>query len=149
MSSLGLTIVQGLLADQVRFLVDHDQEVEGLAVIADFQGKPLDHEDVLAEYKEIRDAVLLDVSGVLLLSHTRLTLQRAVGNRSYLALWRRYRGRVLIAMSSQAFAQLVSDSCLSWRPQSLVTDMSRTASMSSRITLVSATLSSTRQASCC
>lgn len=45
-----------------RFLVDHDMEVEGLAVIADFQGKPLDHEDVQLEYKEIRDAVLLDVS---------------------------------------------------------------------------------------
>jgi hypothetical protein len=43
-------------------LVDHDREVEGLAVIADFQGKPLDHEDVQLEYKEIRDAVLLDVS---------------------------------------------------------------------------------------
>jgi hypothetical protein len=45
-----------------RFLVDTDREVEGLRVIADFQGKPLDHEDVLLEYKEIRDAVLLDVS---------------------------------------------------------------------------------------
>jgi hypothetical protein len=44
------------------FLVDTDREVEGLRVIADFQGKPLDHEDVLLEYKEIRDAVLLDVS---------------------------------------------------------------------------------------
>jgi hypothetical protein len=48
-----------------RFLVDTDREVEGLRVIADFQGKPLDHEDVLLEYKEIRDAVLLDVSLVL------------------------------------------------------------------------------------
>ena len=45
-----------------RFLVDTDQEVEGLAVIADFQGKALDDEKVLAEYKEIRDAVLADVS---------------------------------------------------------------------------------------
>jgi len=34
-------------------------------------------------------------------------VQRAVGDRSYLALWRRYKSRVLIAMSSQAFAQLV------------------------------------------
>lgn len=50
------------MTDMTRFLVDHDREVEGLAVIADFQGKPLDHEDVLLEYKEIRDAVLLDVS---------------------------------------------------------------------------------------
>lgn len=52
----------GIMTNLNRFLVDHDREVEGLAVIADFQGKPLDDEDVLAEYKEIRDAVLLDVS---------------------------------------------------------------------------------------
>lgn len=46
-----------------RYLVDTDQEVEGLAVIADFQGAALDDEKVLEEYKEIRDAVLADVSG--------------------------------------------------------------------------------------
>ncbi|WVN89794.1 uncharacterized protein L203_105024 [Cryptococcus depauperatus CBS 7841] len=74
-----------------RYLVDTDQEIEGLAVIADFQGKPLDDPAVQAEFKEIRDAVLED---------------RAVGDRSYKALWRRYKGRVLIAMSSQLFAQL-------------------------------------------
>ncbi len=45
--------------------MDTDQEVEGLAVIADFQGKPLDDEKVLAEYKEIRDAVLADVRDIL------------------------------------------------------------------------------------
>jgi hypothetical protein len=45
-----------------RYLVDTDQEVEGLAVIADFQGKALDDEKVLLEYKEIRDAVVADVS---------------------------------------------------------------------------------------
>lgn len=38
--------------------------MEGLSVIADFQGKALDHEEVVLEYKEIRDAVLADVSGV-------------------------------------------------------------------------------------
>lgn len=30
-------------------------------MIADFQGRELDDEKVIAEYKEIRDAVLLDV----------------------------------------------------------------------------------------
>ena len=45
-----------------RFLVDTDQEVEGLGVIADFQGRAMDHEKVIEEYKEIRDAVLADVS---------------------------------------------------------------------------------------
>ncbi|WVW80564.1 hypothetical protein I302_102550 [Kwoniella bestiolae CBS 10118] len=74
-----------------RYLIDTDQDVEGLAVIADFQGKELDAHSVQEEYKEIRDAVLLD---------------RATGDRSYKALWRRYKGRVLIAMSSQMFAQL-------------------------------------------
>lgn len=33
--------------------------------------------------------------------------QRAVGDRSYKALFRRYPMRVFIAMSSQAFAQMV------------------------------------------
>lgn len=49
-----------VIIDQ-RYLVDTDQEVEGLAVIADFQGAALDDEKVLQEYKEIRDAVLADV----------------------------------------------------------------------------------------
>lgn len=49
----------------VRYLIDTDQEVEGLSVIADFQGGQLDDPLVLAEYKEIRDAVLIDV-GVLM-----------------------------------------------------------------------------------
>ncbi|ORY28027.1 putative receptor [Naematelia encephala] len=89
----GLVLAFGsfITPESPRYLVDTDQEVEGLAVIADFQGKALDDEKVLAEYKEIRDAVLAD---------------RAVGDRSYKALWKRYKGRVLIAMSSQMFAQL-------------------------------------------
>jgi sugar porter (SP) family MFS transporter len=74
-----------------RYLIDTDQDLQGLNVIADFQGKPLDDFKVQEEYKEIRDGVLAD---------------RAVGDRSYKALWQRYRGRVLIAMSSQLFAQL-------------------------------------------
>jgi hypothetical protein len=52
-------IYPGLIS---RYLIDTDQEVEGLAVIADFQGAALDDELVLAEYKEIRDAVVADVS---------------------------------------------------------------------------------------
>jgi hypothetical protein len=98
-----------------RYLVDTDQEVEGLGVIADFQGAALDDEKVLQEYKEIRDAVLADVGhgfwGVS--AHS----QRAVGDRSYKALWRRYRARVMIAMSSQMFAQLVRLSISSTLPK--------------------------------
>ncbi|RXK41044.1 hypothetical protein M231_01675 [Tremella mesenterica] len=88
-----LAIGSFVTPESPRYLIDTDQEVEGLAVIADFQGNALDDERVVAEYKEIRDAVLAD---------------RAVGDRSYGALWRRYKGRVLIAMSSQMFAQLVT-----------------------------------------
>ncbi|WWC92436.1 uncharacterized protein L201_007394 [Kwoniella dendrophila CBS 6074] len=85
-----------------RYLIDTDQDVEGLAVIADFQGKDLDSHSVQEEYREIRDAVLLD---------------RAVGDRSYKALWRRYKGRVLIAMSSQMFAQLNGINVISYYAQ--------------------------------
>ena len=64
------------------YLVDTDQEVEGLAVIADFQGAALDDDNVLAEYKEIRDAVLADVGVVVFLLMTacrwRSILQSAV-----------------------------------------------------------------------
>jgi hypothetical protein len=35
-------------------------------------------------------------------------LQRMIGDRGYKEMWRRYKTRVLIAMSAQAFAQLVS-----------------------------------------
>lgn len=34
-------------------------------------------------------------------------LQRLIGDRSYKSMWRRYKYRVMIAMSAQAFAQLV------------------------------------------
>lgn len=41
-------------------------------------------------------------------------LQRELGEgRGYLTMWRKYKRRVLLAMSSQAFAQLV---CCSFRP---------------------------------
>lgn len=54
----GRKLIQG------RFLLDTDQEIEGLAVIGDFQGAALDDEKVLLEFKEIRDAVLADVNRV-------------------------------------------------------------------------------------
>ncbi|CAD6567981.1 MAG: hypothetical protein TREMPRED_004149, partial [Tremellales sp. Tagirdzhanova-0007] len=49
-----------VIPESPRYLVDTDQEIEGINVIADFQGRARDHEKVLAEYKEIRDAVLAD-----------------------------------------------------------------------------------------
>ncbi|RSH87041.1 hypothetical protein EHS25_003529 [Saitozyma podzolica] len=97
-----LAIGSFVTPESPRFLIDTDQEVEGLSVIADFQGAPLDDPRVQEEYKEIRDAVLAD---------------RAVGDRSYKALWKRYKGRVMIAMSSQMFAQLNGINVISYYAQ--------------------------------
>jgi len=81
-----------MIPESPRYLLDTDQDVEGLKVIADFHNGDLEDPVSKAEFRAIKEAVLAD---------------RAVGDRSYKALWRRYRGRVLIAASSQAFAQLV------------------------------------------
>ncbi|CUA70517.1 Sugar transport protein 4 [Rhizoctonia solani] len=80
-----------LLPETPRWLIDHDFLDEGRRVISDLHGADLDDVKVVAEFDEIREMVEKD---------------RLVGDRSYVAMWRRYRQRVLIAMSSQAFAQL-------------------------------------------
>ncbi|KEP53024.1 putative MFS monosaccharide transporter [Rhizoctonia solani 123E] len=80
-----------LLPESPRWLIDHDFLDEGRKVISDLHGVDLDDVKVTAEFDEIKDMVEKD---------------RLVGDRSYLAMWRQYRQRVLIAMSSQAFAQL-------------------------------------------
>lgn len=60
----GLILAFGSLIcpESPRYLIDTDQDAEGLKVISDFQGKPLDDFKVQEEYKEIRDGVLADVS---------------------------------------------------------------------------------------
>ncbi|CAE6467093.1 unnamed protein product [Rhizoctonia solani] len=80
-----------LLPESPRWLIDNDFLDEGRSVISDLHGVDLDDLKVTAEFEEIKDMVQKD---------------RLIGDRSYLAMWRRYRQRVLIAMSSQAFAQL-------------------------------------------
>ena len=65
-----------------------------MRVLADLHGDGnTDDEKAKAEFREIKEGVLAD---------------RLVGDRSYRSMWTRYRSRVLIAMSAQAFAQLVS-----------------------------------------
>lgn len=88
---LALAIGSLFIPESPRFLIDTDQDEEGLKVLADFQDGNLDDPVTRAHFAEIKESVLLD---------------RAVGDRSYKALWKRYKGRVLIAMSSQAFAQM-------------------------------------------
>lgn len=63
-----------------------------MRVLADLHGGGDPHDPrARLEYREIKENVFLI---------------RTQGDRGYLSMWRRYKYRVLIAMSSQAFAQL-------------------------------------------
>ena len=84
-----------------------------MQVIADLHGGDLEDASAKAEFREIKDRVNFDVSVFLvlwmLLDAEAFPVQRASGEaRSYKVMWDRYKRRVLLAMSSQAFAQLVS-----------------------------------------
>ncbi|KAI1793853.1 general substrate transporter [Ganoderma leucocontextum] len=92
---IGAILAAGSLVmpESPRWLIDVDRDEEGMRVIADLHGG--DPEDLLAkaEFQEIKD---------------RVTFERESGEgRTYANMWRRYKRRVLLAMSSQAFAQLV------------------------------------------
>jgi hypothetical protein len=83
-----------------------------MQVIADLHGGDLEDVSAKAEFQEIKGRVNFDVSIFLvlwlLLDDKAFLLQRASGEaRSYKVMWDRYKRRVLLAMSSQAFAQLV------------------------------------------
>jgi len=91
---IGAILAAGSLVmpESPRWLIDTDKDAEGMRVIADLHGG--DPESLLAktEFQEIRDKV---------------TFERESGEeRSYTVMWRKYKRRVLLAMSSQAFAQL-------------------------------------------
>ncbi|KAI6136547.1 general substrate transporter [Pisolithus sp. B1] len=79
-----------LMPESPRWLIDTDQDEAGMQVIVDLHGG--DPNDILAkaEFQEIKDKVM-DERGE---------------SRSYATMWKRYKRRVLLAMSSQAFAQL-------------------------------------------
>jgi MFS family permease len=86
-----LPLVFSLLTHR-RWLLDTDQDEEGMVVIANLYGAGDVHSaKARDEYKEIKMSVLL---------------QRQEGERTYADMFRRYRTRVLIAMSAQALAQL-------------------------------------------
>ncbi|KAF5377844.1 hypothetical protein D9615_006729 [Tricholomella constricta] len=81
-----------LIPESPRWLIDTDQDDEGMRILADLHGGDLDDPIAKAEFNEIKDKVLME---------------RQTGEgRSYAMMWRRYKRRVLLAMSSQAFAQL-------------------------------------------
>lgn len=91
---IGTTLAVGsmLLPESPRWLLDHDRDEEGMRVLADLHGRgdPTEPRAKL-EFREIKENVLY---------------LRAQGDNSYLRMWNQYRYRTLIAMSSQAFAQL-------------------------------------------
>ncbi|KAG2023106.1 sugar transporter, variant 2 [Coprinopsis cinerea AmutBmut pab1-1] len=94
-SVIGTVLALGCFAipESPRWLIDTSQDSEGLRVIADLHGGgDTNHPLVRTEYDEIREKV----------HEERMSGEK----RSYSVLWRKYRKRVLLAMSSQAFAQL-------------------------------------------
>lgn len=92
---LGLGLFAGsfIIVETPRWLLNHDHDVEGLIVIADLHsdGDVQDHR-AHEEYRGIKETVLI----------SRLEGER----KSYSYVFKRYRTRMLIAMSSQMFAQL-------------------------------------------
>ncbi|KXG49474.1 Mitochondrial substrate/solute carrier [Penicillium griseofulvum] len=81
-----------LICESPRWLLDNDHDEEGMVVIANLYGEgDLLNDKARQEYREIKMNVLV---------------QRQEGERSYSDMFRRYRKRVLIAMSAQALAQL-------------------------------------------
>ncbi|KAJ3984386.1 hypothetical protein F5890DRAFT_1517158 [Lentinula detonsa] len=91
---IGAVLAAGSLVmpESPRWLIDTDKDDEGLRVIADLHGGDLDNPVARAEYREIKDKVILE--------------RESGEGRSYGMMWRKYKQRVLLAMSSQAFAQL-------------------------------------------
>jgi len=87
-----LAVGSRLIPESPRWLIDVGKEAEGMQVIADLHGGNRLDPVAVAEYEEINDKVRED---------------RESGEaRSYTTMWRKYKRRVLLAMSSQAFAQL-------------------------------------------
>ncbi|OAA68790.1 hexose transporter [Niveomyces insectorum RCEF 264] len=81
-----------IIVESPRWLLDNDHDEEGIIVIANlYGGGDIHNAKAREEFREIKMDVLL---------------QRQEGERTYAEMFRRYRSRVLIAMSAQALAQL-------------------------------------------
>ncbi|KAH9175469.1 general substrate transporter [Lactarius sanguifluus] len=93
---IGAILAAGSLVipESPRWLIDVDRDDEGMQVIADLHGG--DPEDLTAktEFREIKERVIAE--------------RESGEGRTYEAMWRKYKRRILLAMSSQAFAQLLT-----------------------------------------
>ncbi|KAF8626000.1 hypothetical protein AX17_006723 [Amanita inopinata Kibby_2008] len=91
---IGAILAAGSLVmpESPRWLIDMDKDREGLRVLVDLHGGDPNDPIAAAEFQEIKEKVIEErQSGV---------------PRTYAMMWKRYKRRVLLAMSSQAFAQL-------------------------------------------
>ncbi|KAJ3491048.1 hypothetical protein NLI96_g975 [Meripilus lineatus] len=91
---IGILLAVGslMIPESPRWLIDTDKDEEGMRVLADLHGGDLDDIIAKAEFQEIKERVMFD--------------RESGEGRSYTVMWKRYKRRVLLAMSSQAFAQL-------------------------------------------
>lgn len=81
-----------VISESPRWLLDNDHDEEGMVVLANLHGGgDIHNERARDEFREIKGNVLM---------------MRDEGERGYTEMWNRYKKRLLIAMSSQAFAQL-------------------------------------------
>lgn len=94
-----------------RWLIDNGFDETGRAVILDLHGGDLDNQEALHEFDEIKEAVMREViptrASTRKIQITEYLYQRESPDRSYTMMWKKYKARVLLAMSAQAFAQLV------------------------------------------
>ncbi|KLU81672.1 high affinity glucose transporter [Magnaporthiopsis poae ATCC 64411] len=81
-----------IIVESPRWLLDNDHDEEGIVVIANlYGGGDIHNSKAREEFRDIKMDVLI---------------QRQEGERSYSDMFKRYKTRVLIAMSAQALAQL-------------------------------------------
>ncbi|KAL9711428.1 hypothetical protein Ac2012v2_005973 [Leucoagaricus gongylophorus] len=81
-----------VMPESPRWLIDASRDDAGLRVLVDLHGGDITDDQAQLEFQEIKEKVLQE--------------RESGGERTYGTMWRRYKQRVLLAMSSQAFAQL-------------------------------------------
>ncbi|KAI0257443.1 general substrate transporter [Lactifluus subvellereus] len=92
---IGAVLAAGslVLPESPRWLIDVDRDDEGMRVIADLHGGDPENPIAKAEFQEIQERVISE--------------RESGEGRTYEVMWRKYQRRILLAMSSQAFAQLL------------------------------------------